>query len=527
MAPKPKRGAPKVDPEVARAFGLLQGGDAPGAARLLQAAMKRKPSAAEPRFGLAMVAAQGGKLDDAVRLLREAIQRDGRVAGYHARLAAILSDQWEMEEAAGAIERARWLEPKNAEHHAAAAAILERLGRHDEGRQAAEKALAIDPANPRALIALTSIAVRRKDLDDAPVDDWRLRLERIGGDEGVRPLLRSLAWEALGHLCDAAGRDEQAFEAFVRTNETDALWQPTPTDADRENYLERTGRMADALTRERTERWAAEVPEDGQPSPALIVGFPRSGTTMTERALEAHPGVVSLEEKPTFRAVVRDMLTTLGMREGYVEEALDRLTPDQVRGLRARYWEAAARELGEPVPPGAVLLDKLPLRIAELGVVNRLFPNAPVIVALRDPRDVCLSNLRQRFRMSTTMSFSLTIEGTARLYEHVMGIWLRTRDLYTLPILVSRYEDAVAGFEPHMRRVVEFLGLPWDDAVLSFHERADERVANTPSYHAVREKVYTRAVGRWRRYRAGLAPILPTLEPFVEAFGYEPSDPTE
>jgi tetratricopeptide (TPR) repeat protein len=525
MPPKTNKPKVRVDPDVVRAINLLGGGDALGATALLDAALRRKPRSAEPHYGLALVAIQAGRHDDALDHLRTAIERDGRIAAYHAKLAALLTERWELAEAAGAIERARWLEPANAEHHAQAAMILERLGRLDDGREAAEKALSVDPTNPRAHIARVRFAVRQRALEDAPVDRWRADLRRIADAPTTSPHLRSLAWEALGDLCDATGHDGEAFEAFVKTNETDALWQPVPPQAERDDYVEWTGRVADGLSREKIDAWVRDVPNDGLPSPALLVGFPRSGTTMTERALDAHPHIESLEEKPTFRVLVRALMEMRRADTDRVEEAIDLLSPEQIGALRARYWEAVTRERGGPVPEGATFLDKLPLRIAQLGLVNRLFPDAPVIVALRDPRDVCLSNLRQRFRMSTTMSFTLTLEGTARLYGHVMGIWLRTRDLYTMPTLVIRYEDVVRDFGPHMRRIVEFLGLPWDDAVLSFHERSEDRVAKTPSYHAVRQKVNTRAVGRWRRYRAGLAPILPTLEPFVEAFGYEPSDP--
>jgi len=295
-----------------------------------------------------------------------------------------------------------------------------------------------------------------------------------------------------------------------------------------ERPIETTGRLASIVTPQRAARWRDEEPDDGLPTPAFLVGFPRSGTTMTERALDAHPSLRSLEEKPTLTATKTKMGQDLGLRDDPDDGGkVDAMTPAQVTELRRFYWARVADELGGPPRDGEVVLDKLPLRIIDLPVVNRLFPRASVIVALRDPRDVILSCFRQNFRINLPMSFFLDIHDSARCYEAVMGSWLEMRGVYSFDVKEVRYEDTVSDFEPKMREMLAFLGLDWDDAVLSFHERKpDERQSVTPSYHAVRRKVNRGAIGRWKPYAAQLAPILPTLEPFVEAFGYEPSSET-
>ena len=303
--------------------------------------------------------------------------------------------------------------------------------------------------------------------------------------------------------------------------------QLVPPPHHREAYLRWTGELAEGLTAERTRRWADELPADAGPAPALLVGFPRSGTTMTERALGAHPRIRSIEERFTLETV-KTMLPKLvgdeAMRTRPLAEVIDALTPAQVARLRAFYWEQARGILG-PIADDEVVLDKMPLRIAELPFINRIFPDARVIVALRDPRDVCLSCFRQRFDFvnNTPMSFFLDLADTARLYAHVMSLWVERRDAYSFPWMQVRYEDTVTDFEARTRRIVEFLGLPWDDAILSFHTSTGRQASTTPSYHAIRQKVNTRAVGRWTRYEPQLAPILPVLRPFIEAFGYAES----
>ncbi len=269
--------------------------------------------------------------------------------------------------------------------------------------------------------------------------------------------------------------------------------------------------------------WRDAAPDDGLPSPTLLVGFPRSGTTMTERALGAHPNLLALEEVPTFEDTKSAMGRLLGpeARSRPFHESLDALTVEQIGHLRRFYWDRVRAALRlEALPEGKVVLDKQPMRIAELAWVNRLFPDARVLVALRDPRDVCLSCLRQRFRVNMPMSFFLDLRDTARLYETVMSGWLDAREHYTLRTHEVRYEETVADFEARIREILGFLGLAWDDAVLRFHERTD-RPSMTPSVHAVRAAPHTEAVARWRRYAPQLEPILPTLRPFVEAFGYQ------
>jgi hypothetical protein len=203
-------------------------------------------------------------------------------------------------------------------------------------------------------------------------------------------------------------------------------------------------------------------------------------------------------------------------------EILDALTPDLVARLRHTYWRHACGFLNVTQPPhDRVVLDKMPLLLTNLPFVTRLFPDAKILVALRDPRDVCLSCLRQRFGYvrNVAMSFFLDLHDTATLYSHVMNAWLTKRDAYPNPVLEIRYEDTVADFEARIRAMLDFLGLEFDEAVLSFHERTD-RIHNTPSFHAVSKRVSTGAVGRWRNYEAHLEPILPALAPFLSGFGY-------
>jgi hypothetical protein len=232
-----------------------------------------------------------------------------------------------------------------------------------------------------------------------------------------------------------------------------------------------------------------------------------------ERVLQAHPGVVTSEEESPLTPVRQRLSLT-----GSYPEALAGLTADDLDRATRLFWSAAEKAAG-PLG-GRLLVDKLPLNIVDLGLANLLFPQARVLVALRDPRDVCLSCFMQYFLLNDAMVNFLDLRQTARTYNAVMGLWLHYRAILTLPYREYRYEDLIEDFDGVVRQVLDFLGVGWHDDVARYREKSLGQAINTPSYRNVTGAVYSRSVGRWRAYRQQLAPVLDQLKPFAAAFGY-------
>ncbi len=170
-----------------------------------------------------------------------------------------------------------------------------------------------------------------------------------------------------------------------------------------------------------------------------------------------------------------------------------------------------------------VFVDKLPLNAVFLPVIYRLFPTAKIVLALRDPRDSVLSCYQQRFGMNAAMFQLLRLDSAARYYNAVMGLVRAARAELPLAVHEVRYESVVSDFDTTVRGVLDFLGLPWDEAVRNYAEAAKARAIGTPSAAQVVLPLYSSAQGKWRNYRSFVEPVLPTLEPWVKAFGYEPS----
>ena len=167
------------------------------------------------------------------------------------------------------------------------------------------------------------------------------------------------------------------------------------------------------------------------------------------------------------------------------------------------------------------ILDKMPLNLVDVGFINALFPKAKLIVALRDPRDVCLSCFMQPFQLNGAMKNYLSRERTVEFYANVMDLWLHLRDLITLPYIEVRYEKTVHDLEGQARRMLDFLGLEFHAAVLEFQEHARQKFITTPSFESVIEPVHSRAIGRWSNYASQMEHQMPKLQPFIQAFGYE------
>jgi hypothetical protein len=253
-------------------------------------------------------------------------------------------------------------------------------------------------------------------------------------------------------------------------------------------------------------------PGAGEKAHVFLMGFPRSGTTLLEQVLASHPDVVSLEERETLTESAVDFLSDEG--------GLTRLAGASVADLepyRRAYW-GRVRDAGVDVQ-GKVFVDKLPLNTIKLPVIAKLFPEAKILFAVRDPRDVVLSGFRHRFRMNASMYELLTLEGAARLYASVMDLGQLYADKLQMTARRHRYEDLVTDFDNEVKGIFAFLGLPWREEVRNFAERARAGLSATPSAAQVARGLY-RGDGQWRRYARELEPAIPVLKPWIERFGY-------
>ena len=167
------------------------------------------------------------------------------------------------------------------------------------------------------------------------------------------------------------------------------------------------------------------------------------------------------------------------------------------------------------------MIDKLPLNLAYLFLIYRLFPNAPIIFLQRNPMDACLSSYFQSFELQASMAYFLDIELTAQYYDAVMTVASLSLEQIRNPIHTLRYEDIIAEPKDQLTALLGFLGLNWHDSVLKFSQREFSGTSDTPSYQQVSQELYTRSVGRWRNYTKQLHSSMVFLKPWLNEFGYQ------
>jgi tetratricopeptide (TPR) repeat protein len=484
------------------------------------------------------------------KIMLEAIRQDPANSTLQLDLGAAYGVHFDYDAAKRCFEKAARLAP--IRHHALvlAATNCRAFDRYEMARDYLEQAVKEPKAQPDTFVKLAEIYERFRLLEQASelVDRAlrmdpacilatvvRARLERLSGraedaERRLRPLLaqsgrdtwstRVRGWYELGAALDVQGRYDEAMAAFL---EAKSMILPGATHfmAAQKVVQERLKFAAEKLDQATVDRWKAQATDLQPPCRlALLCGHPRSGTTLLEQVLDSHPDIISAEETTIFSHQAFDGLVRAAPPRTLMLGVLEAASPAALRQARQNYADCMAKFLGHP-PDARLLIDKNPSLTGLVPAVVRVFPEAKLLVALRDPRDVCLSCFMQPLPLGQGSSIFLTLQGTVQEYAATMGMWRAAAALLGGSFLEVRYEDLVADLEGTARRALEFLGAAWDPQVLRFHEHARSNLVRSPTYAAVAKPISKGAVGRWRHYQKHLEPWLEPLAPFLKAFGYE------
>lgn len=435
-------------------------------------------------------------------------------AGPYMRAAYAASDAGLFREAAAFCEQAleRVSNPP-PQVKAILATTYERLGDLDRAIEIANEVLVAHPKNAGAL-RTWSIAQRRKDKNNpALLKELAARLEEAVKDTLSHADAR-LLYSELAQVYEELGDTKAAFVNFTKMNDrTSAL--PELKNLDREAFLNNVEELHKLFTRKNIARMSALPPLEKEPGhanvPVFLVGFPRSGTTLLDQILDAHPKAQVLEELPLLNAVRK--------ASADYPRSLMRLDEAERLRLRAIYW-SELRNAGADLE-GKTVVNKMPLDMVHAGLIARVFPEAKIILALRHPADCVLSCFMQDFVPNGGMVNFLTLKGSAVFYDRVFSLWQTYRDVLPLNVQEVRYENLVADLRAEIEPVLQFLGLDWHEAVSDPSAHALQRgTIRTPSYSQVTQPIYSKATERWRRYEEQMKPVLPVLAPHAERLGY-------
>ncbi|MFG0329085.1 MAG: sulfotransferase [Phycisphaerales bacterium] len=509
-------GAPSVSEGVRKGVMARRAGRFDEAARQFNEALRRNPRDALAAHELGMLTAQFQDLKAGLELVRRAVTISPSQVTFRLGVADLLHRAGRFDESKAEAEAALRLEPGNLVARLLVADALEKSHELEEALVAVERAASVAADDPR-VAALSGRVLRRLGRHKDAVERLRVAVER---DNGSAPAaIRARLRYELGAALERLGAADDAFIAFRDAGRL-TISTPEAQALDRTELTRLIDAHSTALTKDRLDAWrrrGAEASFELAP-PIFLIGFHRSGTTLLEQMLAARPGLVSSGEAPALHQVHHGLHRGRSVTEGL--ETLDTLSADDLNRWRREYFTLMAKHTGYDSSAGR-LLDKQPLNTVYLALIAALFPDAKVVMTLRDPRDVCLSCFMQDFRLDNASVHMTSLDGAAALYAKVMQYWMSVQARWSLDTLVVRYEDFVRLPETEGRRLFDFLNLEWSDDATQFQEIARDRVIATPSYEAVTQAINTKAIGRWRRYRDHMAPALERLQPFVESFGYE------
>ncbi len=411
------------------------------------------------------------------------------------------------EQAVECFARAAAADPRAINPRISMAVLAEQRHRLEEAHIAIEQCLALDPQDEQARYFAAVLARRENKLIEA-----ESRLRELIATEPKHPYVRYASRYELAQLLDRSERFDEAFRLLGEAKQM--VRALTDTELLLKGYdqgAERARRFARAQPKNILATWANYFPKSKReaiPSLAFLGGHPRSGTTLLEQVLDAHPAIAALDEPPAFTEVLEPAFHKTR------EHSSARLN-----ALRRLYSRALLEDLA-PDAANKLLIDKNPSPTARLPVWLRVFPELKVVIALRDPRDVVLSCYFQNIPLNAANVNFLSLERTAKHYTDLMDIWLTVREWEGFAWLETRYEDVVADLETEGRRVTEFLGLSWHEEQGRFYEKSRSKQLYSPTYQDVTRPVYSRSVARWQAYEKYLTPILPVLAPYCDKLGY-------
>lgn len=464
----------------------------------------------EAEAGSAMVAR--GQLEAACLHYQQAIELQPDFAPFYYRLGVC---EWRLDriQAGEHLKQAVELNPQFTLAQAALAAWSLQHGRLEAAEQASKTALELSPEDNAAVQTRAQVLEVVGDLDAAwdlvqhlvergfismPFltlygrmacyhDQQRQALDLVTrqlNDPRHSTSDRALLHFTAANLLDSLGRYDEAFEHARQANElTRVPYDPGGHEATINAFIA-------YFTRQRLR--SLPRPRDRSNKHVFIVGMPRSGTSLVEQILASHPAVHGAGESEMMNHVWKAALDMLSARPSEYPACLDRLTTEQADALGQLY----SKSLIAPNPGASWITDKLPLNFLHVGLIAVLLPGARIIDCQRDPRDTCLSCFMTMFRAGHDFKFRLGHTAHFwRLYRRLMRHWNSTVDL---PILEVSYESLIADPEDQTRRMLDFLGLPWDERCLRFYE--NKRAVKTASLQQVRRPLYQSSVGRWRHY---------------------------
>ncbi len=453
-------------------------------------ALEQRPDAGEIWFALGDVLAQAGDHAAALEALEQALAHGFDFSYVKLRMGRAMANRGDIVGAAGLLAEAYDAARDDVVNLTKIAEEYTLIGDFDAQEKCLNRALELEPGNVAAFAGLAFAPGRKLTETDAS------RLREMADEKTGNPETRTRISFALGDYYRHVKKYDESFRYYRQGNRLKGY------SFDRAEYTRWVVSMERMFTRgffEQRASWGSS-----SRMPVLVVGMPRSGTTLTEQILSAHPSIFGAGEHGTIAGL--SAVTGLPLPDFRVNpELAEQLTAAMV----AQHAESYLAKMQALAKQGEQFVtNKLPHNFQQLGLFGILFPKAPVIHIKRDPRDNLLSIYFKDFAGYHDYAYELkTLGHYYRLYERLMDHWLK---VIPNPVYSLQYEELVSDLPAKAREMAEFIGVEWDERMVRFHE--NERMVQTASKWQVRQPLYTSSVARWKPYERHFKPMFDVLD---------------
>ena len=446
-----------------------------------------KPDYAMAHFNLGVVFQKIDRTDEAIACYRKTLTLNPDFKKAHMNLGNVLQKLGRLDEAASCQRKALSLDPEYAEAHYNYGLARQEMGRTDEARASYRKTMSLQPGNVEAFWNLSLVEKHTEINEVAHAMEEMYKKENLDDANKIR-----LGF-AFGKIYSDLKEYEKSFEYILEANRLHRKSYEYTVQSDQDLFARIKETFSPAFL-------ALQNDTGNQDTlPVFIIGMPRSGTTLVEQILASHPQVFGADEL----MVLTDLVNAISPKvsTGNYPECVADLDADMFESMGSDYVDKVrgyAKDADH-------IIDKMPQNFIYVGLIKKILPNAKIIHCTRNPMDNCLSLFKNYFTIKGSHKYSYDMVELGRyynLYLDLMAHWERVLPGFMCTL---KYDEMVADQENQTRRLLEFCGLPWDEACLSFHKT--ERRVKTASFMQVRQPMYKDSVELWKQYEKQLEPL--------------------
>tara|TARA_B100001741_G_scaffold275502_1_gene245822 strand:- start:391 stop:2106 length:1716 start_codon:yes stop_codon:yes gene_type:complete len=545
------------------------------AIKIYEKILAEHPNNFDANLNLGTIFAQSNNLKKATELWAKAIKINPKIPDAHNNLASIYMRLGEYDKASKHIKEAIRINPKFSLAYNNLGMLKTNTGFLEEGKSNFLKAIELDPKNIMAFYNLANLYQKLNDIENSEnfyikaiginpmffeaYNNLMNMYERIGENTKLKDIinksekyfidnssiklfkgklllklkeykdainnLESIQFDlinktkeisrctTLAKCYDQIGDYKKAYKFFNLANENNFIINKDKIDKEKAINIikERINFFENPIIKE----WPIPNSNKMKKNPIFLIGFPRSGTTLLDTVLRSHPSIDVIEEKPTIDIFIKKLKEKTFSNLNNLKFLEDNLL-DEMRNV---YYESLSKYVKKD--DKKICIDKMPLNIIHVGEIVRIFPKAKFILAIRHPCDTVLSCFMQSFVLNDSMANFLNLEDSSNMYNLTMTLWEKYLNVLKINYHTIKYEDVVSNFEVSIKKLLEFLELPWSENVTKFYETAEKRgIISTPSYDQVNKPLYSKSINRWKNYESQFSNILPILKPWIERYGY-------